>query len=156
MKTLNSYRNQVKKDIDPSGNQVHPRQALNHFIDSLIEQRKNPPKEIECRKLADSNEEMQKVWLQFIIILATSYLEADCLKLIDANFFFENKISDDKEASQLIIDTINMMKQYDRSVVIFDIDSIAGVTKEFSSIKKDVSQATNSAVEDGEGSTFNF
>ena len=48
------------------------------------------------------------------------------------------------------------MKQYDRSVVIFDIDSIAGVTKEFSSIKKDVSQATNSAVEDGEGSTYNF
>jgi hypothetical protein len=76
----------------------------------LIEQRKNPPKEIECKKLAESNEEMQKVWLQFIIILATSYLEADCLKLIDANFFFENKISDDKEASQLIIDTINMMK----------------------------------------------
>ena len=88
--------------------------------------------------------------------MATSYLEADCLKLIDANFFFENKISDDKEASQLIIDTIKMMKQYDRSVVIFDIDSIAGVTKEYSSIKKDVSQAVNAAVEDGEGSTFNF
>ena len=99
---------------------------------------------------------MNNIWLQFIIILATSYLGADCLKLIDANFFFENKISDDKEAAQLILDTINTVKQYDRSVVIFDIDSIAGVTKEFSSIKKDVSQATNSAVEDGEGSTYNF
>ena len=32
-----------------------------------------------------------------------------------------------------------MCKEYDRSVIIFDIDSIAGVTKEHQSIKKDVS-----------------
>ena len=31
-----------------------------------------------------------------------------------------------------------MCKQYDRGVVIFDIDSIAGVTKEHSSIKLDI------------------
>ena len=48
------------------------------------------------------------------------------------------------------------MKQYDKSVVIFDIDSIAGVTKEYSSIKKDVAQAVNCAVEDAEGASFSF
>ena len=39
------------------------------------------------------------------------------------------------------------MKQYDRSVIIFDIDSIAGVAKEYSSIKKDVAQAVYCTVE---------
>ena len=38
------------------------------------------------------------------------------------------------------------MKEYGKSVVIFDIDSIAGLTKQFSSFKKDISYPTNSAV----------
>jgi hypothetical protein len=31
------------------------------------------------------------------------------------------------------------MKEYSRSVVIFDIDSIAGVSKQFSSMSKEIS-----------------
>jgi hypothetical protein len=31
------------------------------------------------------------------------------------------------------------MKEYSKSVVIFDIDSIAGVTKQYSSMKKEIS-----------------
>ena len=48
------------------------------------------------------------------------------------------------------------MKEYDKSVVIFDIDSIAGVTKQFTSMKKDISQPTISAVEDNEGASFSY
>jgi hypothetical protein len=92
--------------------------------------------------------------LQFIIVLATNYLEADCVKLIDTNFLYQNNISDDTEASRIIIDTVNQMKEYPKSVVIFDIDSIAGVTKEYSTMKKDISQATNTAIEDNEGASF--
>ena len=44
MKKLNSYRNQIKKGISPSGKDVYPREALNHYIDSLIKQRLNPPR----------------------------------------------------------------------------------------------------------------
>jgi hypothetical protein len=94
--------------------------------------------------------------LQFIIVLSTTYIEADCVKLIDANFLYQNNISDDTEASKLIIDTVNQMKEYSKSVVIFDIDSIAGVTKQFSSMNKEISQPTNFAIEDSEGASFSY
>jgi len=57
--------------------------------------------------LATNSKELEKSWLQFIIVLSTSYLEADCVKLIDANFFYQNNISDDTGASKIIIDTVN-------------------------------------------------
>jgi hypothetical protein len=57
--------------------------------------------------LATNSKELEKSWLQFIIVLSTSYLEADCVKLIDANFFYQNNISDDNGASKIIIDTVN-------------------------------------------------
>lgn len=94
--------------------------------------------------------------MQFIIVLATSYLEADCVKLIDANFLYQNNISDDQGAARIIIDTVNQMKEYPKSVVIFDIDSIAGLTKEYSTMKKDISQPTNTAIEDNEGASFSY
>jgi hypothetical protein len=78
------------------------------------------------------------------------------VKLIDANFLYQNNISDDTGASRLIIDTVNQMKEYKKSVCIFDIDSIAGVSKQFSSMKKDISQPTNSAIEDNEGASFSY
>jgi len=58
-------------------------------------------------QLATNSKELEKSWLQFIIVLSTSYLEADCVKLIDANFFYQNNISDDTGASKIIIDTVN-------------------------------------------------
>jgi hypothetical protein len=42
-------------------------------------------------------------------MLAKNFLQAD-VKLIDANFMQQNNISDDAEASKLIIETINRMK----------------------------------------------
>jgi hypothetical protein len=57
--------------------------------------------------LATNSKELEKSWLQFIIVLSTSHLEADCVKLIDANFLYQNNISDDNGASKLIIDTVN-------------------------------------------------
>jgi hypothetical protein len=48
------------------------------------------------------------------------------------------------------------MKEYSKSVVIFDIDSIAGVSKQYSSMKKDISQPINSAIEDSEGASFSY
>ena len=46
------------------------------------------------------------------------------------------------------------MKEYSKSVVIFDIDSIAGVSKQFSSMQREISQPTTSAIEDNEGASF--
>jgi hypothetical protein len=69
---------------------------------------------------------------------------------------YQNNISDDIEASKIIIDTVNQMKEYSKSVVIFDIDSIAGVTKQFSSMNKEISQPTNFAIEDNEGASFSY
>ena len=102
-----------------------------HFIDSVIQGCNNPPNENYCVSLGDNYEQLKNVWLQFIIVLATTFLEADTVKLIDANFLYQNNISDDTGASRLIIDTVNQMKEYAKSVVIFDIDSIAGVSKQF-------------------------
>jgi len=46
------------------------------------------------------------------------------------------------------------MKEYSRSVCIFDIDSISGAYKQFSPMQKDIYQPTNSAVGGKEGASF--
>ena len=73
-------------------------------------------------------------------MLAKNFLQAD-VKLIDANFMQQNNISDDAEASKLIIETINRMKD-SKSVFIFDIDSIAKVSKEFYWMQNKIFQTT--------------
>ena len=49
--------------------------------------------------------------------------------MIDSNFFFTNKVSEDQHATQLIINTVEEMKKYDKAVLVLDLDSISGVYK---------------------------
>ena len=80
-------------------------------------------------------------------------VNADSIKLIDENFFTSNFVSDDLHATQLIINTVNMMKQYNMSVIIFDLDSISGVHKQYNAISSELASASNAALA---GTTFQY
>lgn len=58
----------------------------------------------------------------------------------------KNFISDDYHATSLIINTINMMKNYDRSVIIFDLDSIAGIGKNYTNFSEELTSASTAAL----------
>lgn len=91
-------------------------------------------------------------------------INADQIKLIDSNFFFANRVADDQVATKLMINTVEELKKYDKSVVIFDLDSIAGVSKEYGELETEIPVATRSALErppkegnqDNGGTKFKF
>ena len=75
----------------------------------------------------------------------------------EGSFFFTNKVAKDEDCMQLIIDTVEEMKKYDRSVLVFDLDSISGVYKEHGDMQEDLRSATMAAVEKaGNNCSFKF
>ena len=60
-------------------------------------------------------------------------MNCDCVKLIDWDYFSSSFAIDDNDCTNLLSNTVEMMKKYNKSLIIFDLDSIAGMVKQYNS-----------------------
>ena len=91
----------------------------------------------------------KKSWLPLILDFALKY-DADIVKLIDNAFIINNSAYDDAAALSLINDVVEEIKNYNRAVVIFDLDSISLIRREYQSLKEDLRASSKYALEGGE------
>lgn len=72
-----------------------------------------------------------KNWISLIVKFA-QLINADAVRLFDSNFFSQNGVSEDQHINELMVKTMEEIKKYTKSIVVFDLDSIAGLSKEWS------------------------
>ena len=98
----------------------------------------------------------KKCWLPLILDFSLAY-NADITKLIDNNFIVNNNANDDTSAIALVNSVVEETKKYGRAVVIFDLDSIAQLRKEYQSLKEDIKSASSVAIQGGNNaSSFSY
>lgn len=79
----------------------------------------------------------EKAWLPLILQFALEY-DADIVKVIDNSFLINNNANDDSKAVALVNSIVEETKKYDKGVLIFDLDSIVQISKQFQSLKKEM------------------
>jgi hypothetical protein len=79
-------------------------------------------------QIAFRRENLNEAWLPLIVKFAIE-LNADCVQVIDNNYFSSKNVSDDASATQPILNVVEQMKEYPRSVIIFDMDEISCIHK---------------------------
>ncbi|KAG2370744.1 hypothetical protein C9374_014267 [Naegleria lovaniensis] len=70
----------------------------------------------------------------------------DAVYLMDANTFYANNLTDESQILRFIESTVTECREYHRSMMILDLDSIAEVTKEFTGLKEHETTAANSSL----------
>lgn len=88
-------------------------------------------------------------WLPLIVKFALNY-DADIVKMIDNNFIVNSSALDDSAATSLISTVVSETTKYAKSVIIFDLDSISQIKKEYQSLKQDIEVSTKIAIERGD------
>lgn len=62
----------------------------------------------------------------------------------------QNQAYNDAKAAAVINETVTEAKKYNKAVIIFDLDSISGIKKEYQSLKEDLKVSNILALEGGE------
>ena len=112
--------------------------------------------DLKTFSLLENIQMYQKCWLPLILDFSLAY-NADITKLIDNNFIVNNNATDDTSAMALVNSVVEETKKYGRAVVIFDLDSIAQLRKEYQSLKEDIKSASSVAIQGGDNaSSFTY
>lgn len=83
--------------------------------------------------------------------------DADIVKLIDSSYLLQNNAFDDNQAMALINSLVEEIKRYNRAVVIFNLDEIANIKKDYSGIKEAPSHPSAFALYGGNNqATFTY
>jgi len=126
---------------------VQPDILLVDFIQSIDQYYDKTP--LKILQLLNDPERYQLDWLPLIVKFALNY-DADVVKLIDNNFIINNSALNDSAATSLISSVVSETKNYDKSVIIFDLDSISQIKKEYQALKQDIEVSTKIAIERGD------
>ena len=133
---------------------VQAREILNNFIES-VEQRYSKEPSVQTFRLLLESESIRENWLPLLLDFALEY-DAEMIKLIDHNYLQKKKAFDDTTAQKEVNAIIEETRRYNKTVVIFDLDSIAQISKQYSSLKTDLDAPNEKALEGNEEDTNTF
>jgi hypothetical protein len=93
-----------------------------------------------------SNENHKKYHLPLILGIAQAY-NSDNVKYIDSYNLVKNGCYDDNHCISYIKDEVEQTMEYERPILVFDLDSIAQTSKHFHSFEEDLKYSSSKALE---------
>ncbi len=94
--------------------------------------------------------------LPTLLAFADSY-NTEVVHLVDWSLLAKKKVSEDAEIARFVLDLIIETQEYERSVIIFDLDSIAMIEKQYGNLTSDLQASDSAALEQTEkNATFSY
>ena len=113
-----------------------PRHVLFKFLESVKQYRlrgESNEKSVPCFKTIRKRSQIKGAWIWQLVKFSYEF-DTDIVKLVDNNLFLQNSATTDEAAVVFLKDLVEEIKRYNKGVIIFDLDSISGIKKVYSSI----------------------